>query len=273
MKNYRNTPIKIACGPTKHRVINQIIFEEYINKPDGWANRAIERLKKYRIEITKNTLLSYRRKLISGLRDPSTVSLYGGTSNSNFTSRYGKDGMYLQFKLWCDIFVSEPRYIGLPANQILAVSKDFSPEKVVACEKDKSRCEHMKKMQTYFSEPPYATIKNADIFKFLMNTNIKFSIYDFDLMCHISQNVIEKVVSAVARTSMKRAGINIATTIGRKITESQHNNMVPSLILDACKNKNLEVIKYYCNGYNDRVMPMRYIFLAINNRRVDEVQI
>jgi hypothetical protein len=266
VKNLRNSPIKIVCGATKYKVINQIIFEEYIRNRNGWAERAIERLKRYNISITAGTLSTYKRELIRGDRNPATISIYGGTSNSHFASRHGKDGMYSQFKLWCDIFVDTFQYVGLPANQILAISKDFGAEYVVACEKNKSTYNHMKNMQTYFSEPPYAIIKNKDIFKFLEETNMKFSIYDFDLMCHISEKIISKIIHSVNRTAMEKVVVNIATTIGRKITEEQYYNMVPNSILEACKKHELNVLKYHCGGYNDRIMPMRYVFLAIEKR-------
>jgi len=269
----RNLPIKIICPNTRHRIINQVIYEEFIyslwERKSNWAGPAKERLLKYDIDVSETLLRSYKRLIKKGSRDPVSASnfsgdLFGGT----YASRYGKDSMYNQFYLWEGMHLDSEElvYVGLPANQILSVNRHYGALNVFACEKSKPMAQFMFDMQRHFSDS-HARIVNEDIFEFLKNTETKFSVFDFDLMCHANaEGLLEKIAEAIIDTARDRAVINIATTIGRWIDKSEYKYLMPHSVIEGIECSGFEIVGTYSGEYNDRIIPMRYEFLAIMRR-------
>ena len=266
----RNLPIKVICPNTRHRIINQVIYEEYIwgiwNNKSNWTEASRKRLQKYGIDLKDSVLKSYKLQLKKGERDPiSAPSFKGDLFSGNYASRYGKDGMYKQFELWATIF-AEPgkNYVGLPANQILSVVRSFNPENVYACESDATMARFMLSLLRHFSNPPHATIIDKDIFEFLLATKNRFSIFDFDLMCQInSDGLIEKLSNCIYRTMENKAVVNIATTVGRWISDEEYKKIMPAALIKNLQKLGANITQLYSGGYNDRIIPMRYEFLAL----------
>ena len=127
----RNLPVYVICPNTRHRIINQVMYEEFIygllTNELHWENKASERLANFGILLSPQTLLMNRKKIRSGERDPSCVANFSGKISEGevYTSRYGKDGMYKQLKMMVDLFVKDKSYVGLPANQILSTIKNM----------------------------------------------------------------------------------------------------------------------------------------------------
>lgn len=268
----RNLPITVICSSTRHKIINQVIYEEFFQSTytkRDWVVEASNRLKTFGIKITPSTLQNYKKEIQAGTRDPSAIANFSGNSlNSDFyTSRYGKDGMYKQFKLWANVYIGNQmwKYVGLPANQLLSIRQEY--KNVIACEKDLSMVEFMICLNKHFApEGKKATIIRSDIFNFLNATDEKFSIYDFDLMCHITtNNLLDSLVESIVKTSENKCIVNVATTIGRKISEAQYDNIMPHQFIEKIK-EHMNVISYFCDGYNDRIIPMKYCFFALENK-------
>lgn len=264
----RNLPIVIICPNTRHRIINQIIYEEYIrgvwiNRSD-WKTKAQERLLQFGIELTTSILEQYRKNIKEGKRDPICISNFsGGVFDGAYASRYGKDNMYKQFKLLTSISIKDPTYIGLPANQILSINKEYGYENVYACELNIDMAQFMFDLQRHFSPPGEVShLINQDIFNYLSTTDNKFSVYDLDLMCQVSENFIDILINCIARTSKDKCVVNIATSVGRGITNKQYDSLMPSTFIEKISNK-MKVVSHYSDGYNDRVVPMRYEFFVL----------
>jgi hypothetical protein len=125
----------------------------------------------------------------------------------------------------------------------------------------------MKNLQKYFWLPNcQANLYKGNIFNFLDTTDKKFSIYDFDLMCNIkSDNFIETLSKSIKKTSQEMSVVNIATTIGRKISEQEYNDRMPKCLLESLSDE-MEILDTFSDGYNDRVIPMRYEFIALRRK-------
>ena len=257
----------------RHQIINQVIFEEYIltcqQKRTGWANKARQRLLFYGIDIKCGTLYNYRQQLKSGIRSALTSSSFGGKLYEELGSRTGKEGMYKQIDLLVHLFIDNPEYIGLPANQLLYVIRKYNGN-VVACEWDKKMFEFMRNLKARFAPGSAASIHYGDILSYLEDTDEKFSLYDFDLMQHLYNDDLDRIASAIARTSRPISIVNIASCIGRSRTEGEYKEIMPSYIIRELSNCGCEIIKHYSDGYSDRVTPMRYELLVVKclNKRI-----
>jgi len=268
----RNLPIKVICPNTRHRIINQIIYEEFIaalwDRRRNWTRPARRRLLEYGIDLSEGVLVTYRRQIRNGERDPiSAPSFSGDLFNGSYASRYGKDGMYKQFEMWQRFYVkTKGKYVGLPANQILSITRDFGAENTFACERDEVMAAFMFDLQRYFSKPPHATVIKKDIFEYLESSNNTFSIFDFDLMCQANtEGLLERLAACVSRTARFPAIINIATTVGRWITDEEYRSLMPYELIRQLRAHGIDTIDSYSGGYNDRIIPMRYEFLALSD--------
>jgi hypothetical protein len=270
----RNNPIRIICPHTRHGIINQVMYEEYMRAlwdgcPVGWEVAASQRLGEYDISLSREVLRTYKTQIRNGKRDPSAASNFGlKMFEGTFAVRQGKDMMYAQFHVWTDLQLgqAERQYVGLPASQVLSVARHYGAESVCACERNPARAKFMFDLQRHFSRPPYAEVVNADIFSFLAETNARFSVFDFDLMCQAnSEGFVDSLVAAVCRTAMTRASINVATTIGRWITEKEYGLIMPGKMVDGLSG-DFKILGTRSGGYNDRVVPMRFEFFAIERK-------
>lgn len=250
----------------RHQIINQIIFEEYIlacqQKRANWTKKAQERLSFYGIDIAESTLYNYRLQLKSGVRAALASSSFGGKLYEELGSRVGKEGMYKQIDLLAHLFLNEPKYVGLPANQLIYMIRKYNGN-VVACEWDKKMFEFMRNLKARFAPESAVSIHRGDIFTYLEETSEVFSLYDFDLMQHLYEDGIRRLAEAVARTAEPIAIINVASCIGRSRTEEEYREIMPSLLKEELHRCDCTVIKNYSDGYSDRVTPMRYELLVI----------
>jgi hypothetical protein len=268
IRQTRNLPIIIICPNTRHRIINQIIYEEYIRsiwtKKSNWTKAAQERLLQFGIELTTSALINYKKEIKEGHRDPVCISNFsGGVFDGAYASRYGKDNMYKQFKLLTSISIKDPTYIGLPANQILSVNKEYGADNVYACERNIDMAQFMFDLQRHFSPPgEISHLINQDIFNYLLITDNKFSVYDLDLMCQVSEIFIDTLINCITKTSKDKCVVNVATSVGRGITNKQYDSLMPSVFIEKISNK-MKVLAHYSDGYNDRVVPMRYEFFVL----------
>ena len=271
----RNLPIRVVCPNTRHRIINQVIYEEFISSlwsgQESWEDVAQLRLKEYDINVSSGVLKSYKAQIKSGVRNPISSSNFGNSLfGGSFSSRYGKDSMYGQFSLWEKIYLKEDRkvYVGLPANQILFISQLYGPENVFACDSNEYMIKFMSNLQVHFSQEPYANVFYGNIFDFLSDTDVKFSVYDLDLMCHAnSPGLVSQIARSVTETSKDRAVVNVATSVGRWISEEDYLNIMPNDLVCEIEKCGFKVVDVFSGGYNDRIIPMKYEFLAIERKK------
>lgn len=245
----------------RNQIINQIIFEEHAKNYDRsiWPNVASNRLKFYGIDIAGSTLTSYKYSIISGARSAEASSSFKGLQ---LWPRVGKGIMYGQLDLMVSSFLDCPKYVGLPANQIVHMIQKYN-DHIVACEVDDNMFKFMSAVKEIFAPYSESTILKGDIFSYLEISNRKFSLYDFDLMKYMDDEYITKIADVISRTSERVSVINIASCVGRKIKDSQYRTIMPSLLIDQIRSKGYRILQNYSGGYSDRVTPMRYELLAI----------
>lgn len=267
----RNLPItNWIDSTTRNMIINQIIFEEYIKsvleKCFKWARKAQARMVQYGIELTEATIKSHYRSLKSGNRKPLAASSFSGKPFDNrFIARYGKDLVYSKFELMVNMFLDgEKNYVGLPASQILIASQLY--DSVNACERSPDMMAFMFMLKRHFAPQKAVSFHNGNIFDFLGETDKKFSVYDFDLMCIITSDLIEKIADAVNRTSQPVSVINVTTCGGRKITEFQYDILMPEMLFKKLEKLRWRVLSSHSEKYVDSVMPMRSELLVIERK-------
>lgn len=266
-RNTRCLPLKNwPDASARHQIINQIIFEEYIlscqQKKANWTEKAKVRLEHYGIELAESTLEYYRRELKSGKRLAIASSSFGGKLYEELGSRVGKESMYKQIDLLSHIFLHKPKYIGLPANQLIYMIRKYD-NRVVACEWDRKMFEFMRNMKARFAPESSATVHHGSVFSYLEETKEKFSLFDFDLMQHLYEDDIQRLAQAVARTSEIVSIINVASCVGRARTEEEYREIMPSLLIEELGKCGCATVEHYADGYSDRVTPMRYELLVI----------
>jgi hypothetical protein len=189
-------------------------------------------------------------------------SSFGGKLYEELGSRVGKEGMYKQIDLLVHLFLEEPKYIGLPANQLLYIIQKYGDD-VTACEWDKKMFEFMRNIKARFAPSSVASIHRGDIISYLEDTEESFSLFDFDLMQHLYEEDIERMAEAIARTSQSVSVVNVASCIGRARTEEEYREIMPSLLIEKLEKQGCSVIENYSDGYADRVTPMRYELLVV----------
>jgi len=267
--NFRCLPLKNWPDTSaRHQIINQIIFEEYIlgfqQRKAGWTSKAKKRLEHYGIDLAESTLNSYRIQLKNGARSAIASSSFGGKLYEEIGPRVGKEGMYKQIDLLSHIFLDEPDYIGLPANQLVYVARKYGG-RVVACERGRKMYEFMSNLKRCFVPSLPVHIHPGDVFSFLETTEKRFSLYDLDLMQHLYKDNIKRIAVAIARTSKPISVVSIASCVGRARTEKEYKNLMPGLFIEELKKNGCVTIEQYSDGYSDRVTPMRYELLVIES--------
>jgi hypothetical protein len=250
----------------RHQIINQIIYEEYImacqQKKVNWEKKAQERLEFYGINVTQSTLCNYRLQLKNGTRNALASSSFGGKLYEELGSRVGKEGMYKQIDLLVHLFLNNPKYIGLPANQLIYMIRKYK-DNVVACEWDRKMFEFMRNLKGRFAPNSATQVFHGDIISYLEETSDKFSLFDFDLMQHLYEKDIKRMAGAIARTAESTIIVNVASCIGRAKTEKEYREIMPSMLIDELEECGCSTIEHYSDGYADRVTPMRYELLVV----------
>lgn len=261
-KRSRNIPIQNwVDSTTRSMITNQIIFEEYIRsvleKSLKWARKAQARLAQYGIDLTEATIQTHYRSLKSGKRKPIAASSFSGQPFDNkLIARYGKDLVYGKFELMVNMFVEEEaNYVGLPASQILMAARNYNS--VDACERSPDMLTFMFMLKRHFAPAADVSFYMGDIFDFLGETDKKFSVYDFDLMCIITNKLLDKIAEAIHNTSQTTSVINVTTCGGRNITELQYDMLMPDPLFRRLEELGWCVLSSYSEKYVDSVMPMR----------------
>ncbi len=245
----------------RHQIINAIVFKEKTSNNINWIKSAKAKLEKFGIFLSSSRILQIDRELRNGVRNPIAASAFRG----KIVSRYGKDLMYMIMKTLSEEYINNQKmYVGLPADQIVDTIHKY--DTVVACERHSDMFLYMKELNRIYNFKNNATLVNNDILKFLKTTDRKFNIYDFDFMCYVNNKLISEVASAVNNTCMDTFIINIATCIGRKITEDQYRQLMPSCIDSELSKCNIEVITCRSGSSRDTVTPMRYEILVCKRK-------
>jgi len=270
-RSSRNLPIQNwVDSTTRNMVINQIIFEEYIRSVLGkyrrWATKAQARLAEYGISLTEATIQTHYRSLKAGKSKPMAASSFSGQPFDNrLIARYGKDLVYSKFELMVDMFVEEEaNYVGLPASQILMAARNY--DSVDACERSVEIMAFMFMLKRHFAPAASVSFHAEDIFDFLEETDKKFSVYDFDLMCIITNKLLDQIAEAIHNTSQTVSVINVTTCGGRKITEFQYDILMPDPLFRRLENLNWRILSSHSEKYVDSVMPMRSELFVLEKR-------
>ena len=262
---YRNSPIhNWVDRNSRHRIVNQVMFEELYNPTAGlWERRTIERLRHFGIELSEETLRNYVKQISLQQRDPVCASAFSEKSPNGLASRSGKEVMYGQMELFENTFLVPSgislAYIGLPANQILCVIKKYGG-RVWACERDPKMLRFMLFLKTKFFPDSAAHLISGDMFGFLAETEERFTVFDIDLMMYMREPIVDKLAALIHRTAGQRAVICVASCIGRKITEDEYKELMPSRLLEKL---DLKILANYSGGYCDHVAPMRYELVVV----------
>jgi hypothetical protein len=261
----------LVCYNTYLRIVNQVIYKEFVfglwNKQKNWSVKASERLKRdHGIETSPSTLIQHLLKIKNKTRNSIAASDFttGISYESIPVSRYEKDSMHARMDALKHEFISGPYfYVGLPANQIIAVSRQYNY--VTACEQDYLMSKFMCDMNRYIGKGDNVKVYNESIFNFLKHTDIKFNVFEFDFMGIITPKLIEEMAFYIKKTSMNRALIAITSVGGRKITIQKYKELMPSLFLHyIARNEDFSVInRPYSGKYKDHRTPMQYELLVI----------
>ncbi len=261
----------LVCYNTYLRIVNQIIYKEFIfglwNKKKNWFVKASERLKRdHGIQIAPGTLKQNLSKIKNKTRNAIAASDFtaGISYESSPLSRYEKDSMHARMDALRHEFIDGPSfYVGLPANQIIAVSRQYNY--VAACEQDYLMSKFMCDMNRYIGKGDNIRVYNKSILNFLKHTDMKFNVFEFDFMGIITSKLIEEMAFYIRKTSMSRALIAITSVGGRKITIKKYKELMPSLLIHyISRNEDFSIInKPYSGKYKDHRTPMQYELLVI----------
>lgn len=261
-------PLKNWSDPVvRNQIINQVVLKEYIDycrngKSYDWKIKAKEILEYYGILLKESSIEIIRNQLKYGKRKSYASSAF--KELNKLGSRSGKDVMYGQLEMLSHLYLkpyNEINYVGLPANQILYMIKKYG--NVVACELNKDMYRFMSDARKLFAPNSTADIYEKDIFEYLNQTNKEFSLFDFDLMVYLNDELIERIVNVISKTAENISIANIVSCIGRKKTELQYKNIMPNLFLGKIREKGFKTLKYFSGGYVDNVVPMKYEFFVI----------
>jgi hypothetical protein len=246
------------------QITNQVAVEEYMKycrqKSHNWTQAARGRLEYFGIYLKESSI----KQLISMIKNGSRLADMPSSFGGEIRSRTGKDRMYGQFDMTIEYRLKEKNYIGLPYNQLIHMIQKY--DHVIACEKDRKSFEFMFNMKRLFAPKSNSTVHFGNIFHYLQNTDRKFSIYDFDLMQHLTTSSIKRIADLVLRTTEDVAAICIASCVGRSGSHSDYKIIMPSHFIKYVGEKNYDVIFNHSGEYYDRITPMRYEIMVIQRK-------
>jgi len=238
----------------RNQIINQIIIEEYPKQ--NWLARAQERLQEYNIQLSRNTLSQHRKNLQSGKRKAVFPSIFSGQMNA----RMEKEIVYGKIETVEDLFIKDRVYVGLPANQLIGVSKRY--KEVFACENNINTLGVMRGIKSNFGLNNVEIINN-DIISFLFNSQLYFSRFDLDLMEHLTTNRVIDIAHAVSGSMMNMCVCNIISCSGRTITNEQYYEL-----LDVFRNNiSVDILHHLSGKYQDAQTPMRYEIFVLTRKK------
>ena len=182
--------------------------------------------------------------------------------------------MYAEFHAICkmmhDIEGADPKYVGLPANQIMHVAQKFG--NIVACEKnphnDRFMHDLMNNIVNAFSLEKSVKIVNEELTEYLQHCDEQFTIYDADLMTYANKpGLIDALGNGISRTMGDFAVICVVTCSGRHITDEEYKSIMPvELVESISKRVPIDIVYLNSDRYQDSVTPMRYEILAVRRK-------
>lgn len=260
--NVRLTPINFIDCNAADQIVNAIIFQECgrHNTLKDWAMAVQSQIRDYNITLGISRIMEIIRDLKRGQRRYDASTIFKG----KVAARSGKDKMYAEFDAMVRLAHQgiAPRYVGLPANQVLSVHQRYGS--VVACERDKKTRAMMERMVGCFQPDADINIMAKDILDYLSYTRKKFTVYDFDLMCGMSRILAEKLARRIYNTMGEIAVVCIVSCVGRKnISIKEYSEMMPQVFVSSLRRRSLQVEHLtFRDGkvskYNDGISPMCY---------------
>jgi hypothetical protein len=258
----------------RHRIINQIIFEEIVGDSDDWIASTKKRLLGYGINILENTITQYVHRIRNNKRSADAISMFGKELPNKIlcTSRYGKENMYSQMDILVDMNLkTTPHlYVGLPVNQIIRMVQKYNGN-VCACELDKNKFKFMSNLHEELTPNKYSSkveINNCDILEYLYKTHKKFSIFDFDFMKNVDKSILTEIARTVSRTMLDMCVVCITSCVGRSQTEKKYRDTI-SRYMERLFNNNGCRFKMpsYSGKYIDKKVPMRYELIVLSKEK------
>jgi hypothetical protein len=249
------------CYNTHLRIINQVIYEEcFRTNGSKWAPYASARLiKEFGIYRADDTLERMLRNIRNGSRPGVALSSFA----NKMSSRYEKDVMYSKVEMLIHEHLDDDlSYIGLPANQIISLIQKYT--NVWAYEVNKDTFKFMSFLNKIMDKR--AMIVNDDIFSFvdLPCPEDKFNIFDFDLMCALNENLIDKIINMLCCSAKNISVVSIISIGGRHISTKEYNYLVPILYSKISNNFNIKTL--YSGRYKDLKFPMRYELFVLESK-------
>ena len=252
------------CYNTHLRIINQIIYEEcFRTNGNKWVAYASARLiKEFGIYRADDTL----ERMLRNIRNGSRLGVALSSFANKMTSRYEKDVMYSKVEMLIHEHLGDDlSYIGLPANQIVSLIQKYS--NIWAYEVNKDTFKFMAFLNKVMDKK--AIVINDDIFSFIdlpcpEDKSNMFNIFDFDLMCALNENIIDKIINMLNVSAKKTSIVSIISIGGRHISSKEYNNLMPILYRKINKFFNIKTL--YSGRYKDLKFPMRYELFVLDRK-------
>lgn len=109
-----------------------------------------------------------------------------------------------------------------------------------------------------------ADIWHGDIIEHLdtRSNNVKYNLYDLDLMCHLSAGLIEVLPELINRTAESKAAINLVTSYGHGLTTEKHQERCQLFKQEL--GRFFRIDQYKTGSYQDRRIPMGFQHILIS---------
>src|SRR5574343_1348153 len=226
------------------------------------AEEAFHRLKFHNIVLQPQELETRVRLIASKKQIPLLPSIF----TKQLGPRHGKDVAYKRFWTLVDDYIPDTcnrYYVGLPANQILSIYPRV--HLMAACEKSSSMLRWQLQAREKFQLDRLHLLP-ADIVTFINDDLFakSWNIYDLDLMCNTTDELITKISSGLLSTMTKGpVVVNITTSIGRCISKEQYRNLMPDTLVTQLKKSGVKIIESISGRYRDRMVGVAYEHLVL----------
>ena len=243
------------------QLLDFYLIEELLSGAQkGYPGRVAKKLLEHNVVYKKNAIYSRAKTILAG----KTVLVPSADVDGRPSARDGKDKMYAGLWTMVDLALPFPEtrvYIGLTANQLDNVRVHLASPFMVVCERDKVRSEKLRQLADLVEKSkqgPKIIIENEDIFEVLKEKKAVFNIFDLDLMSILPRPEKLDKWAHILRSSAKegKVVVNITTTIGRSLTEEEHNGRV-GYFRQALESSEVREMGFSPFGYRDRYTPMR----------------
>lgn len=252
--------------PLNRQIKNFICVNEYL-QGGNWKKRAREELETYNIHLKENSIDNIRKSISEHSRSAHFPTVMG----QRIAGRTGKDEMYAALWRLCEIKLSNIFYVGLPATHIEIIAARIGRSHTVACERDPIVIDWLRDFyQRIYTNEIHPEIIQGDIFDYLLTTDRKFNLYDFDLMMGIrSGDIFPVIAHVVNRTSLPECVVNLASVIGRKNSYITYNSLLPDMLREEFQKVGFNHIEIYRGCYRDRIHPVKYEHFYLRRKECD----